>query len=112
MRWVADPGVSGPSTWISSFEKRILAERPAFPVWFAELVLAAEEAFVLVEEEVLEGWRALWSHPVMKSARSRIVKGRAVLIDMGIEGYLAERVRQMKSAPRKGMSTNPSGGVS
>ena len=88
-----DPGVSGPSTWISSVEKRIFAERPDFPVWLSELVLVAEGVFVLVAEEVLEVWRALWSHPVMKSARSRIVKGSAVLIDMAVEESLAEDAR-------------------
>ena len=62
-------------------------------MWLSELVLVAEGVFVLVAEEVFEVWRALWSHPVMKSARSRIVKGRAVLIDMAVEESLAENAR-------------------
>lgn len=86
-----DPGVSEPSTWMSSFEKRIFAERPALPVWFSEFVLAVEEVFIFAAEEVLEDWRALWSHPVMRSARSGIVKGRAVLIDMTVWESLMER---------------------
>jgi hypothetical protein len=55
------------------------------------LVFAAEEVLVFAAEEVLEDWRALWSHPVMRSARSGIVKGRAVLIDMTVWESLMER---------------------
>ncbi|PSQ75838.1 MAG: hypothetical protein BRD35_07735 [Bacteroidetes bacterium QH_7_62_13] len=67
-------------------------------MWLSEPVLVAEGVFVLVAEEVLEVWRALWSHPVMKSARSKIVKGSAVLIDMTVEESLAENARVERAA--------------